>query len=150
MSYDVCLCRTDREPSRPLIGLAGLRKDVSLYLRSERPSTDYSSSLSSNISVCPETYCLCSSLELGEVFRGTVPFLAEVNQTAAYATTEAGGCPLTAPGSLVTTSLKTGSACDPTPGPPVTTSPIVSPSSTTNQTSSTQPVNWMITYVAPG
>ncbi|KAF6235228.1 hypothetical protein HO173_006422 [Letharia columbiana] len=91
----------------------------------------------SNAEICPETYCLCSSLAVVGVLQGTIQILEDVYETATYATTEAGDCPSTDAGSPVTTSSKTRSDCVPTP--------TILPSSTTNRPSSTQPVDWMIT-----
>lgn len=136
--HGTCLGRTDRKPPRRCTYIH-LRKNVGFRPPFQRLSTNYSSSTSSNAEICPETYCLCSSLAVAGVSQ-SIQMSEDVYETATYATTEAGGCPSTDAGSPVTTSSKTGSTCVPTP--------TILPSSTTNRPSSTQPVGWMITCVA--
>lgn len=137
--HGTCLGRTDRKSPRSFTYIH-LRKDVGFRPSSQRLLTNHSSSTSSNAEICPETYCLCSSLAVVGVLQGTIQILEDVYETATYATIEAGGCPSTDAGSPVTTSSKTESNCVPTP--------TILPSSTTNRPSSTQPVDWMITCVA--
>lgn len=141
MSHYTYLCSTYTASPSKFFHIS-LLIDVGLCPRSQTFSTNSFPLLSVNRHICPEVYCLCSTIGLARIKQGNITLLREVTETAAYAIIE-GGCPYNAAadaGLPLVTSSKTGSTCG-----SVTS---IMPSSTMIKPSSTRPVSWMITSVA--